>query len=136
MPTVPIAWAVIVPQYHALGIWHAVRFLATIGTVKDPAETAHDVVQQAWIKLWRANKFTKGLFVTAVINMAYTEAARTRPIETMRKRGKKQIPFHRPGCECSTCTGAASMFPVQIFGGLIDEVTYDNEIHGSGCGGE
>lgn len=125
-----IDWGDVVTKYHNLGLWHATRFLATIWTVKDPAELARDVVQEAWLKLWKADKFTKGLFITAVINLCITHAGRTKPIEVVRKgHGKRTGPK-------GDLTKLTSTFPVQIFGGLIGEVTSVDEIESPSCGDE
>lgn len=119
-----IDWNDSVRRYNALGLWHATQYLKTIRTIKDPVETARDVVQDAWITLWKKGKFTKGLFVTVVVGLASNAARDSRPIELTYKRTSDRN------------AKMTSVFPVQIFGGMIDEIIIDEEIKSPSCGDE
>lgn len=115
----PGEWRGFVRQYHALGIWHATRYLAGVRTTRDPWATAQDVVQSAWLALWRRGEFTKGLFVVAVLGFASNAARADRPIDVRRTPGKRRT---------------TSTFPVQVFGQRIEEVTFAEDIRGPTCG--
>lgn len=101
-----IDWEDTVRKHHALGLWYATRFFASISEVREPTELAHDAVQDVWRKLYEANKFSKSLFITAVMNRCYTYAER-KPVATLRYAPS---PYVR----------TTSTFPVQIFGTLLD----------------
>lgn len=129
-----IDWADTVRKLHHLGLWHATRYLAHVATVKDPANEAADVVQEAWLTLWRRGLSdtdrVKGLFVTTVLNLAANAARASRPVELRRGNGAKNNGLaHRQ----SRSTG---FFPVQIFGTRIDEITMRDDVHPPSCGDE
>ena len=123
-----IDWPAMVRQYHALGLWHATRYLATVGTVGDPATLAEDVVQQTWLRLWQEGRFSKALFVTAVMGKAVDAARSTRPI-SLRPRSGRTKSWGKPREKVT------STFPVQVFGTFISEIVMDEETDLSECGG-
>lgn len=128
-----IDWRATVKRYHSLGLWHATNYLKTVITVRDPWETAHDVVQDAWLTLWQKEKFTKGLFVTVVLGLASNAARASRPIEMRRGAGDQHKASHAKRGAQAKVTGT---FPVQVFGQMLDEITYDEETKAPSCGDE
>ncbi len=98
-------------------------FLKSVSTVKDPAELARDVVQEVWETLYRQQRFTKGLFVTAVLCRATNAARDSRPITITRTEGREKGRQAR----------VTHRFPVQIFGGLLCEVTTEAEVEVDPC---
>lgn len=130
---IPIDWPAVVKQYHALGLWHAVRYLAAFSTVRDPSETAKDVVQGAWLALWRKQTFSRALFVTVVMGLATNAVRAYRPIELRKGGGDTRDRSTRRGKRQERST---STFPVQVFGVTIDEVTMTEDVKGSACGDE
>ena len=118
-------WEGYVKQYHALGLWHATRYLSTFTVIKDPYSSAQDVVQNAWAALWRRRvKFSKALFITSVLGYASNAVRDSRPIELGYARTKPRQ------------SRITNSFPVQVFGRMIDEVTGRDEIKTPGCGDE
>lgn len=129
-----IDWAATVRKLHALGLWHATRYLAHVATVKDPTNEAADVVQEAWLTLWRRGLSdtdrVKGLFVTTVLNLAANAARASRPVDARKHRGEKSNGLaHRQA-------KTTSLFPIQIFGVRIAEITMFEDVHPPSCGDE
>ena len=132
-----IDWKEAFLKYNTLGLFYATRLLATYSGIREPAELAHDVVQHAWLDLWRAGKFSKNLFITSVLFDAQNAAASTKPIATYRVNSSpRRMPRHKIGCACVLCGARASMFPVQIFGCYIGETTSLEDVDRPCCGDE
>lgn len=127
-----IDWDDNVRRFNVLGLWHATNYLKGISTVKDPIESARDVVQQSWLTLWRRQKFTKGLFITTVLGLASNAARDSRPIEIRRVADQRG---HAANGRRSQ-TRVTDAFPVQIFGGLLCEETKLDDIESPHCGDE
>lgn len=119
-----IDWTDNFRKFNVLGLWHATRYLMMISTVKDPSEVARDVVQEAWLTMWRRGQFTKGLFVTVVMGLASNAARDSRPIEIRRIGSKPRQ------------SRVTDTFPVQVFASYIGEVTFEEDIESPNCGDE
>lgn len=122
-----INWSEEVKKYQSLGLWHATRYLAMFTQIKQPSIMAQDVVQEAWLSLWKKKKFTKAYFITAVLGYASNAVRDSREIELNWKRGS--------GLK-KTQERLTDTFPVQIFGGLLCEQTLEEDINLPGCGDE
>lgn len=116
-------WRRIFIKHHPLGMWHALNYLKSVSTIRDPYEVARDVVQDAWITMWRKRYFSKALFITVIHALCSNAARSYRPIELRKVSDGRQ-------------RRTTNSFPVQIFGGLIGEVTTEEEIEAPSCGDE
>lgn len=116
-------WRVIFLKYHPLGMWHAMNYLKGVSTIRDPYEVARDVVQDSWVTMWKKGYFSKALFITVIHALCSNAARSYRPIELRKVSDGRQ-------------SRTTNSFPVQIFGGLIGEVTTEEDIETPSCGDE
>lgn len=115
-------WTRVYKEWTPLGMMHAVHYLKTIPWVKDPWTTAEDVVQNAWEAMWRRKKCPgKNYFLVTVLGYASNAARSAQACRLARTEGKRRT---------------TNVYPVQIFGVALAEVTMTEDVNGPACGDE